>query len=129
MRCKLLMQLKCFQQMDHFSSLDTIPGALLLRHELLASAVWRLHQACAMCSHYQRRRARHVRAASKPRQAAASGRANRRFRGGARTRVSADTAEAAERAAWQPAMSVTDLQCAAGIVLQRGKQASAHSDG
>lgn len=58
---------------------------------------------------------RRLRAVSHPHQAVASGRANRRSRRGVRTRVSADAAEAAARAAWVPGMSVTELQRAAEI--------------
>src|SRR5690349_11821892 len=52
---------------------------------------------------------RRLRAVSRPRQAAASRRANGRSRRGVRTPARTETVEAAARAAWQPGMSVGAL--------------------
>jgi hypothetical protein len=58
---------------------------------------------------------RRLRAVSRPRQAAASGRANTRSRRRVRTPARTATVEVAARAAWQPGMSVGALQKAANI--------------
>jgi hypothetical protein len=58
---------------------------------------------------------RQLRAITQPRQAAASGRANRRSRQGVRTPAKTATVEAAVRAVYEPGMSVGALQKAAQI--------------